>query len=135
MSSRFASSVVPVQRSVSSSRATYLWMLKPHGPPVWLKRIVCAGRTISAVHPVAVRRVATSQIPSQSSEALSALGSEIRPSSRAPAALTSKRYPVRWSWNVSSTIEIVSSPRMSPSRCIVWTAMRLGSGSMHVIPK
>ncbi len=62
-------------------------------------------------------------------------GSEINPSSRAPAALTWKRYPVRRSWNVSSTIAIVSSPSMFPSRCMVCTAMRAGSGSMHVMPK
>ena len=67
----------------------------PIGPSFLGSEIVCAGRTISAVQPVAVRCVAASQMPSQSREGVWAFGSEMSPSSRTAAALISKRYPVR----------------------------------------
>src|SRR5881394_4109456 len=87
------SSVGDDQRSQSRSRGINLSTFSPQSFKPGVKLKVRDGMTISADQPSGVRAVRTSQIPSQSSETLSAL--EIRPSTRAPPALIWKKYPVR----------------------------------------
>ena len=86
---RNESNVGDDQRSQSRSRGINRSRLSPHSFRPRVKLSVRDGITVSADHPVDVLAVRASHIPSQSSETLSAL--EIKPSTRAPAALTWKK--------------------------------------------
>src|SRR5258706_15369109 len=106
------SSVGEDHRNVSCSRGIYRSRLSPHSLTPGEKLNVREGITTSADQPSDDLATLASQIPSQSSETLS--GPEISPSARAPAALIWKKYPVRRSPEVSSTMLTESSPFISP---------------------
>src|SRR5438132_7766184 len=90
---RNESNVGDDQRSHRRSRGTNRSRFSPHTFRPGVKLKVREGITISADQPSGVLAVRASQIPSQSSETLSAV--EIKPSTRVPAALIWKKYPVR----------------------------------------
>src|SRR2546430_11148881 len=98
---RNESNVGDDQRSHRRSRGINRSRFSPQSLRPGVKLKVRDGMPISADHPSGILAVRASQIPSQSREALSAV--EISPSTRVPAALIRKKYPVRRSPDRKST--------------------------------
>src|SRR3954464_977500 len=90
---RNESNVGDAQRSHSRSRGTNRSKFRPQPLRPGVKLRVRDGMTISADQPPDILAVRASQMPSQSSETVSTV--EIKPSTRVPAALIWKKYPVR----------------------------------------